>query len=172
MYIVKNKNGKLIAYSEDLEFVYKYLKMFYKKNSGEKITTEITRITSIKDMTYLLTNYDSYMLVEFYNGIVVTSWEYSLWFDYFNEIYTTGKDKLREIAIHHLSEHGKETDGYSIEMYLKKCFKEKYYTLSSFTLFMNSLSPENIKNIMKDTSMLKYIYDLNREYNQKINIDN
>lgn len=172
MYIVKNKNGKLIAYSEDLEFVYKYLKMFYKKNSGEKITTEITRITIIKDMTYLLTNYDSYMLVEFYNGIVVTSWEYSLWFDYFNEIYTTGKDKLREIAIHHLSEHGKETDDYSIEMYLKKCFKEKYYTLSSFTLFMNSLSPENIKNIMKDTSMLKYIYDLNREYNQKINIDN
>ena len=172
MYIIKNKNGDLIAYSEDLEYVYKYLKMFYTKDDREKITTEITRITNNKDIAYLTINYDSYILIELCEDIVVTSWEYSLWYDYFKEIYTSGKDKLREIAIHHLSEHGKETDDYSIEMYLKKCFKEKYFTLSSFNSFMNSLSSENIKNIMKDTSMLKYIYDLNREYNQKINIDN
>ena len=170
-YIVTNVNEEVICYSTELLHVYSYLENFYKsKETGESITTNITRVTPDENghVPYL-NDKSEYLLVELCDDIVVTSWEYVIWIEYFRGYYDNIKNLLYRTAIRQLGIKG-NIDFYADEMndYLKSSLGSNYYKMVSFEVFFESLDKDEIKKMINEYPFSKELYYLNKEYNRKI----
>lgn len=175
LYVARYADGKLIAYSEDVEMVFNYLKNLYQQPGKERVQVTIEKETNIVVQSELYIHYDEYQLVYFWSSIVVTSWEYCMYDEYFKEYKCNVYDSMIKMAKERLS----RLFGYDdIEIgdvmgYLKKTIsRDEYLALLDYDRFMKKLGTVKIQNIMNDSGLNYYSYQLNKEYERQINNDN
>lgn len=172
IHVVRNVNNEIIAFSSDLEYIFKYLSDFYSSDKREKIVLEISKVFDEEEIENITIEYGECELIEMFPGIIVTTWEWSINDGFLREFYENGKFVVVKTAIRQLSEHGKEVNDRTIDEYLRKSLKNKYYTLMDYNSFLESLGFDKIKELIGSKGISKYIYDLNIEYNRKISVDN
>lgn len=166
-FTVNNENGELICYSNDFSYVYSYLKNFYTINP-EFIKLDITVIRPDENGVFReIQDKSEYLLTELCGDVVVTTWEYELWIDYFKGYYENIKDLLYKTAIKQLSKMGLPIYSDNINSYLRDSMGQKYYNILTFDSFIESLDKTEIIKIINGCPFSKDVYYLNKEYNRK-----
>lgn len=175
LYIARYKNGKLIAYSEDMEMLFNYLKSFYQRPGKENIEINIVKEPNISIHGQLYTEYEEYQLVYFWDSIVMTEWEYPIYDEYFRNYRETVLESMKKMSRNVLEGYYKleEVTDLDILNHLKKTLdRGEYLSMLVHEKFMERLGTSKIQSIINDSDLTYYMYQMNREYERQINNDN
>ena len=168
LYVARNNQGEMIAFSDDMEFLFHYLSNFYQRSEKEKIEISLTQVVDEIESLRIQYDYDEYELVSFWKGIIVTIWESVIYEEYFRNYHDNVLTTMKSMARTKLEMVKDEVDTEEVHAYLKRSLGNKYSSLISYERFMFELGPEKIQRIINDSGLTHYTYELNKEYNRKI----
>lgn len=165
IYVVRNKKGKLLCFSEEPEYVYEYLKRVYTIENA-KVELNIEKVKG-PESQMIISNYDQYELITSDLGLILTVWEYKVWKDRLQEAYVTQLDDLENKAIAFLDKHHMEINDNNIDKYLRNKLGYSYFSMTSFENYISSIDRNEIIDAIKYPTS-RYMYHLYEEYHQII----
>ena len=165
IYVVRNKKGKILCFSEEPDYVYEYLKRVY-TNEYTKAELNIEKVEGSRAQM-IMGNYDQCQLITSELGLILTVWEYKVWRDRFQEAYVSQLDDLENKAIAFLDKHHMEINDDNIDKYLRNKLGYSYFSLTSFEDYISSIDRDEIIDAIKYPTS-RYIYHLYEEYHQII----
>lgn len=195
VYVIKNKVGNIIAFSDNLDYIYKYLQDYFHRDlpslynyrgvydeygklvtlrfykSDEKLQITITELEDEIKCCDLYVDYDEFEIVPFYGDMVLTVWEYCeckrLFLEYRNDLY----DYVELLAKKRLGKIYDKYDKNEIRNYMKRILGMKYDSLINQERFMREIGMDKIRELVNGFGLSLDIYRMNMEYKQKINDD-
>lgn len=171
IYIARSDCDNILAFSPDMEYLFLYLETFYKINDDEKIPINISREFDEEKIEKIYIEYEEYQLIEILPKIIVTSWEHSIWDEYFHEYYDNTKNLIFKNTKRQLEMIiGEEPTDEDVVRRMKKIFGQKYIHISTYEHFIGYLGRDQIQNLLND-KILRYEYELNKEFSQRFSSD-
>lgn len=194
VYVVKNKIGNIIAFSDNLDYIYKYLQDYFHRDlsslynyrgiydehgnlitlrfykSGMKLQITITELDD-EESCDLYVDYDEFEIVPFYGDMLLTVWEYSECKRLFIEYQYDLHDYVELLAKKRLGKIYDKTDKTELRDYMKRMLGSKYNSLINQERFMRELGIDKIRELVNGFGLSLDIYRMNMEYKQKINDD-
>ena len=195
VYVIENTANDIIAFSENLEYIYKYLQdyyhrdfpslqdyhaiydkfgnvvglQFYKSNRSIRLT--VTEITNESKCCDLYVEHDEFEIIPFYGDMVLTVWEYCECKRLFNEYRSDLYDYVKLLARKRLGKIFDKTDDEDVYKYMKRTLGKKYDSLINQERFMMELGMDKIRELVNGFGLSLEVYRMNMEYKQKINDD-
>ena len=169
IYAIESKSGNIIAFSDNLEAIYNYIKDYYLRyDETELVISEITD-EDICIEAYL--KFEEFEVVNFYGDIFLTSWECKEYDDLFEEYRIDLFDYIKLLAKKNLGKIYDKVDSEDIRNYMKRTLGSKYNSLLNKDRFMRELGTNKIRELINGYGVSLELYYLNMEYKRKINDD-
>ena len=165
IYVVKNKKGDVICYSDKFEYIYEYLERLY-TSRYDKTELVIEKLTG-KDMRKFITFYDQYELVYSDLKVILTVWETKLWEDRFYDEYLSEIDNLENNATKYLRARNIEVNDVNIDKYLRNKLGYNYFSINTFDNYISSIKRDEIIDAVNYPNS-RYLYHIYEEYHQII----
>lgn len=162
IYVAKDINGNLIAYSSNMDYIFKYLENLYRRN--DKLTINLYKEYDEKNITDFYVNYEEYNLVPFWNNIILTEWENIL----YEEVFVLRQSYLSESMYKRVEFVPEE---HRLRYLKDQLGSDKYKAMINFNYFMEFLGEDGIYHIINNSPLTYDLYDIRQQYKRKINDD-
>lgn len=191
IYIIKNKLGNIIAFSDNLEYIYHYLQDYYHRDfsclynydidewkqkvnfykNSTKLELSIEELSNQLECCEVYCNYNDFEIIPFYGDLLLTVWECRECMRMFEEYRMDLYEYIRVRALKYIKKSFGKIDNDRVDCYLKQFLGKKYNSLINQERFMMELGIDKIRELVNGFGLSLDIYYMNMDYKRTINDD-